>query len=161
MSCSNFVENSVENSAGSNNKADGVHNTFESQKRSSKMRKLAPSLHGLKKIARLLKADMLALIRALKKLRHSKRSRMKGTSCKNNSGNKNGVSLSTGSGPSVNSKDWKNWEVLHGKAVDVALDVVEMGEVIGIKCSNSFQVLDRRGVGGEARVTEVSEEGMV
>lgn len=54
--------------------------------------------------------------------------------------------LSVGSGPYTNSKDWKNWVTLHGYAKGVEADILEMGEAIGVRCNNSFQVL-ARGVG--------------
>lgn len=65
------------------------------------------------------------------------------SSCK-----KNGVSLSAGSGSSANSKDWENWNVLHGNAKVVEDDVIDVGESIGVPCNNSFQVLSRGPAGG-------------
>jgi hypothetical protein len=112
---------------------------------------VAPSLIGMKKIARLSEVDRNALIRSLKKSKRrlvkgkSSKSSSKTCSCKNN-----GISLSVGSGPSANSKDWKNWTALHGNAKEVEEDIIDVGESIGIQCKNSFQVLSRGGMRGGA-----------
>jgi len=124
--------------------------------RVSKRPKVVPSLISLKKIARLSEADRNGLIRSLKKSKGSKRNSVKGKSSKSSSCNKIGASLSAGSGPSANSKDWENWVALHGDAKVVEDDIIAVGESIGIQCNNSFQVLSRGGVrGGAAGVGEV------
>ena len=114
-------ENSCSNSNKSSTvsiKGEGVDkNSVGSQKsRLSKKKKVAPSLLGLKKIARLSEADMMALIRSLKSSKNSKRNKVKGKSSKATSSKNIYVSLSAGLGPSTNSKDWKNWVALHGDA---------------------------------------------
>jgi len=87
---------------------------------------------------------------------------VKGKSSKSSSNisssKKNVVSLSAGSGPSGKTKDWENWEILHGNAKVVEEDILEVGESIGVRCSNSFQVLSRGGVRGGS---EGSGEGRV
>jgi len=116
--------------------------------------KVVPSLIGLKKIARLSAANMNALIRSLKKSKSSKRNSVKGNSTKSSSKNSSykvhGVSLSAGSGPSANSKDWENWVALHGDAKVEEDDIIDVVKAIGIHCNNSFQVLSRGGVRGGA-----------
>ena len=153
-SCSNSIKNPTAGVQGEG----GVNNGEVAHKSLSKRRKLAPSLQGLKKIARLSQSDRMTWIRSLKKSKHSKRNKVKGKSSKATSSKNNVVSLTAGLGPSANSKDWKNWVSLHGDAKDVEYDVLDVGESIGIRCKNSFQALDRRGVrvgsgvGGEARL---------
>ena len=137
---------------------------FSKKSRVTKRPKVVPTLVGLKKIARLAEADRCALIRSLKKSKCSKRNLRKSTSSRTSSNtfscNKNGVSLSAGKGPSGDSKDWKNWVALHGDAKGVEDDVVEVGNLIGVRCKNSFQALSRGSVrggfvdGGEGRVLE-------
>lgn len=64
------------------------------------------------------------------------------------------MSLSAGSENSSNSKDWENWMVLHGDAKGMEDDIADVGESIGIRCRNSFQILSRKGGtagGGEVR----------
>lgn len=46
---------------------------------------------------------------------------------KSSSGNKKSVSLSAGSGPYANSKDWKNWVDLHGDVKGVEADIIDVG----------------------------------
>lgn len=64
---------------------------------------------------------------------------------KSSSCNKKCVSLSAGSGNSANSKDWTNWVTLHGDAKREEVDIVDVREVIGVRCKNSFQELARGG----------------
>ncbi|GAU46155.1 hypothetical protein TSUD_401590 [Trifolium subterraneum] len=75
----------------------------------------------------------------------------KEVSSKSKSSGKQGTSLSTGSGTGakyLKSQDWKSWVALHGDSKKVKDDVAELGENIGVKCSNSFQALARgRGSG--------------
>ena len=159
--------NSIKNPAACVQGEGGVNISEVSQKSLSKRRKVAPSLQGLKKIVRLSESDRMALIRSLKKSKHSKRNKVKGKTFKATSSKNNVASLTAGSGPSTNSNDWKNWVSLHGDAKDVESDVLDVGESIGIWCKNSFQALDRRGVrggsgvGGEAKVKEARLEGAV
>ena len=118
-----------------------------------KRRKVVPSLTSLKKIARLSTTDRNALIRSLKS---SKKRKASVNTSKSSSGKQKGVSLSAGSGPTVNSNDWKNWVSVHGDVKGVEADIVNVGEVLGIKCKNNFQVLSRAsGKGG------VVENGVV
>jgi hypothetical protein len=112
---------------------------------SKKRRKVVPSLIGLKRIARLSAEDRNVLIRSLKS---SRKKRATLNASKSQSVKQKGVSLSAGSGPSTNSKDWKNWMSVHGDAKEVAADIVDVGKIIGVKCQNSFQVLSRGGVKG-------------
>ncbi|GAU43299.1 hypothetical protein TSUD_389980 [Trifolium subterraneum] len=78
-------------------------------------------------------------------------------SLKSKSSGKQGTSLSAGSDTGAKSlkvQNWKSWVVLHGNSKQVHDDVVELGENIGVKCSNSFQALTcGRGSGsGNGRV---------
>ncbi|GAU36595.1 hypothetical protein TSUD_362650 [Trifolium subterraneum] len=45
--------------------------------------------------------------------------------------------------PCKNSQDWNHWMALHGDESQVQKDVQQMGENIGVKCSNSFQAIAR------------------
>ena len=120
--------------------------------RVSKRYKVAPSLIGLIRIEIISEADMIALIRSLKRSKSSKKNTSKGksskTSSKTSSCMKNVASLSAGLGPSANSKDWKNWVALHGDEKIVEEYIIDVGESIGVRCNNSFQVLSRGGVRG-------------
>ncbi|GAU21894.1 hypothetical protein TSUD_33910 [Trifolium subterraneum] len=133
-----------------------THVSDEANKsRHSKRRKLVPSVIGLKKMARLSATNRDALIRSLKS---SKRKKATGPSSKSSSRDKKGTSLTAGSGSTdtlMDSKDWKNWVTLHGNGKVVEADILEVGETISVRCSNSFQVLQRGGVKG-GRVREVS-----
>ena len=107
-----------------------------------KRRKVTPSLTGLEKIARLSATDRNELIRSLKR---SKKKQAKMIKSKSLSGKKKCASLSPGSGNSAESKEWKTWVTLHGDAKGVEADIKNVGEVIGVRCNNSFQVLARGG----------------
>jgi len=115
-------------------------NLSDSSQQSKKRRKVVPSLPSLKRIARLSTTDRNALIRSLKS---SKKRKATLNTSKSSSGKQKRVSLSVGSGPSVNSNDWKNWVSVHGDVKGVEADIVDVGEVLGIKCKNNFQVLPR------------------
>ncbi|GAU10864.1 hypothetical protein TSUD_424980, partial [Trifolium subterraneum] len=119
---------------------EATHVSDETNKcRHSKRRKLVPSVIGLKKMARLSATDRDALIRSLKS---SKRKKATGYSSKCSSRDKKGTSLTAGSG-SINmlkdSKYWQNWVTLHGDGKVVEADLLEVGETISVRCSNSFQ----------------------
>ncbi|GAU37371.1 hypothetical protein TSUD_277450 [Trifolium subterraneum] len=82
--------------------------------------------------------------------------RKKVSSSKASSRDTKGTSLTAGSGPSlkpIDSKDWKYWVALHGKEKEVEEDILEVGETIGVQCSNSFQVLDRGGGKGDSNMS--------
>ncbi|GAU44846.1 hypothetical protein TSUD_400470 [Trifolium subterraneum] len=127
------------------------HSVMKSEQRvshgSSKSRKLkkckfTPSVKGMKKLARLSAADRNALIRSLK---NAKRRKSGSSSVKVNSQGKQGTSLTAGSGFSgkdTGSNDWNNWVALHGDEQTTQRDVAVVGNCIGVKCSNSFEVLD-------------------
>ncbi|GAU18424.1 hypothetical protein TSUD_203130 [Trifolium subterraneum] len=135
------------------------HSVMKSEQRvshgSSKSRKLkkckfTPSIKGMKKLARLSTTDRNALIRSLK---NAKRRKPGSSSVKVNSQGKQGTSLTAGSGFSgkdTGSNDWNNWVALHGDEQTAQRDVAVVGNCIGVKCSNSFEVLDR----GKGRVRE-------
>jgi hypothetical protein len=114
-----------------------------------KKKLLTPSVFGIKKIARLSATNRNALLRALKQGKRKKPH--KEGILKSKSSGKQGTSLSTGSGTGakyLKSQDWKSWVALHGDSKQVKDDVAELGENIGVKCSNSFQALARgRGSG--------------
>ncbi|GAU35351.1 hypothetical protein TSUD_337430 [Trifolium subterraneum] len=112
--------------------------------------KFTPSIKGMKKLARLSAADRNALIPSLK---NAKRRKPGSSSVKVNSQGKQGTSLTAGSsffGKDTGSKDWNNWVALHGDEQTTQRDVAVVGNCIGVKCSNSFEVLDR----GKGRVRE-------
>jgi hypothetical protein len=133
------------------------HSVMKSEQRvshgSSKSRKLkkckfTPSVKGMKKLARLSAADRNALIRSLK---NAKRRKSGSSSVKVNSQGKQGTSLTAGSGFSgkdTGSNDWNNWVALHGDEQTAQRD--GSWELYCVKCSNSFEVLDR----GKGRVRE-------
>ncbi|GAU35536.1 hypothetical protein TSUD_155670 [Trifolium subterraneum] len=105
-------------------------------------------MNDLKKIARLSEVDRNALIRSLKK---SNKKKGPQHASKATSGNKQGTFLSGGSDQRSNSNsslDWKNWVTLHGNTEEVVADIVDIGKVIGVECSNSFQVLSKGGSRG-------------
>ncbi|GAU12932.1 hypothetical protein TSUD_97430 [Trifolium subterraneum] len=61
-----------------------------------------------------------------------------------NSKNCTSISDGTGSnGSGKNSQDWNHWMALHSDESQVQKDVQQMGEYIGVKCSNSFQAIAR------------------
>ncbi|GAU44567.1 hypothetical protein TSUD_367230 [Trifolium subterraneum] len=116
----------------------------------SKRRVPIPSVFGLKKIARLSATDRNVLIRSLKK---TKRQQAAKKSSRRSSKQKLGTSLTAGSGSigkGTCSADWHNWVALHANEKKVHDDIMDVGKVIGVKCSNSFQAL----TGGSGRVRE-------
>ena len=117
---------------------------------------MVPSLTSLRRIARLSTTDRNALIRSLKS---SKKKKASLNTSKSSSGKQRGVPLSAGSGPSTNSNDWKNWVYVHGYAKGVEADIVDVGEIIGVRSKNSFQVLSRWGVKGGAVESGVVRKG--
>ncbi|GAU51009.1 hypothetical protein TSUD_377370 [Trifolium subterraneum] len=125
--------------------ADWVTKVAEESKDNNvyfKKKLLTPSVFGIKKIARLSATDRNALLRALKQGKRKKP--QKEGSLKSKSSGKQGTSLSAGSDTGAKSlkvQDWKSWVSLHGDSKQVQDDVVELGENIGVKCSNSFQAL--------------------
>ncbi|GAU27978.1 hypothetical protein TSUD_373730 [Trifolium subterraneum] len=119
-----------------------------SKSRQPKRRSLVLSVAGIKRIARLSATDRNTLIRSLK---NSKKKMAKGNTSKTTSREKTGTSLTAEpdkSGRNKDSKDRKNWVSLHGGEEEVEADIVEVGEAIGVRCSNSFQVLHRGGTKG-------------
>lgn len=131
-------------------------NVSNNNQHSKKRRKAVPSLTGLKRIARLSATDRNALVRSLKS---SKKKKVLLNTSKSSLDKQKGVPLSAGSGPSANSNDWKNWVSVHGDAKGVEADIVDVGEIIGVRCKNSFQVLSRRGVKGGAVKSGVVRKG--
>ncbi|MCH92576.1 cytochrome P450, partial [Trifolium medium] len=123
--------------------------------RQVKKKIVVPSIRGIKKIARLSEVERNDLIRALKRDKQQRTAKL-AKEDKSKSQAKQGTSLTTGSGSNSNShnkpnnsKEYRSWLVLHGDSRCVQEDLEELGETVGLKCSNRFDVLAKgRGSGG-------------